>query len=369
MPHNSETAPPPPLPPRKASIFILQKGELFIFCFALFWLVLYTLAGWQSGFSALFELLAGKSDAGTEVKLFLFGFFGVFSLAAISYMFAWLPVWVVFDSRAGEIRRRAFLRTVESISLDDVDWIYPAYDLKCKYFRYVLAFRKDWLRQPQMLSYPFRSFGESEGFRGKSLHDALEILHAHKQKHPERAPTEENAGRVVSMWRYIGERRYLFYPFFIRYFVISALLLGALCLAEQWKIIEKAVLALSDGDAGLPPRVTHYAFMGAFGLMAADPLLSFHYLRFDPETNVLYRCRLLGLWRQRFDFSRFEGFFLQGGFDDPGLYMRFRDRNRPVPFFLSRSPEKLRRALLSSAAAFGVDPWEKFTAHGKIAEW
>ena len=85
MQFSSETAPAPPPPPRKASIFIVRKGELFVFCFSMFWLVLYSLAGSQSALSALVKLSAASSgdETKTLVTLVLLGGMGVVSMAAI----------------------------------------------------------------------------------------------------------------------------------------------------------------------------------------------------------------------------------------------------------------------------------------------
>lgn len=287
----------------------------------------------------------------------------------VGYFLLVCPILAIFDADTDEVCFKSALRTIKRFPLGDIDTVSRIYEQNGRAYRYCLVFRKHLTRHPLRLTY--MSGDKTNGlrwFRNRGLQRIFDVLHTRSSRHPagmETAIPDQDNGvpRGDGLWKASGRRHYLWYPVFGRLIIANAVFLAIIGLCDHYGVIARGVLALSDGDSTLTPDVTRYIYLGWIAVAAVDMLWPTICLRFDSVERRLSRYRMLGLWRRDFAMSRFEHFLLWNDVTHPGLYLKLCDRKSPIRIVVSRHPPVLRAALLETAAVFGIDPWENFTAH------
>jgi len=288
------------------------------------------------------------------------------ALGAVFILFGF-PLRIMFDAETDTLNIRSLAWT-RRIPMADVDSLLPVCEFESKAFRYVITFKKHLFRQPFPLTRPVASFSYLASFRSRDLIRIGDALHSYRLKHendPEPKPDQRIEGKKI--WREVGGIWYLWYPLALRLIVTNAVVFGMVVFLDRQGALEAIAEGVADGGVSPVYEFRRYVYLGVVALMTLNLFVSNICLRFDPARGIVSRYRMLGLWRTDFDCRKFDTLMLENGFCQSGLYMAFHDRRCPLLLLRSRSPERLRSALLQTAEVLEIDPWDNFTAHGKVA--
>lgn len=312
------------------------------------------------------------------------------ALIALSYVSAGLGVVALcsgilpvfrFDDASGTLRVSRFPRPAKIIPLADIDDFFLVKDfngLAYDYF-YVLAFRKDLMRPAMRVSGKRARPADLADFAAGRLSAARGALAAHRSA----APLPDSADPdAIATWRRSGRffHRYFERPyrFLLRLATGNLLPIAILRFVETRyrdqidlrliRLFESLPRSFRDDDVmpylELAWEGVYWTFLTVLVLKIVFARVS---LRIDSETGTLSFSRCLGFWRTDIPFPHFDALALFSPDGKPGLYIRTRKPGRRFLLSKSASPEKLRRLLLETAAAMGIDPWDNFEAHPEPA--